>query len=173
MPLMYALREGQGVGLLIDINTIVGAVHVDFLGFQAATPPGAAALALATRCPVILAVSVRQADGQNRLIFHPPFPLIDTGDRKRDIVANTAQYMKAIEPYVLAHPEQYNWLHPRWRFRPDGSVWKLSMAAERQSAERTRPPLEPYPAVSPAQSQPSSGLGSQLPDLQPNVATAA
>jgi KDO2-lipid IV(A) lauroyltransferase len=140
MSLMYALREGKGVGLLVDINTIVGPVFVDFLGFSAASPPGAAALALATGCEVILAMSVRQPDGRHRLVFHPPFELIETGDRKRDIAANTEQYMKAIEPYVLAHPEQYNWLHPRWRLRPDGSVWKLSDSVQKMARERRGTP---------------------------------
>jgi KDO2-lipid IV(A) lauroyltransferase len=140
--LLHALRKGEGVGLMIDINTLDHGVFVDFLGFQAASPPGAAVLALATRAPVILAVSIRQPDGRHRIVCHPPFNLIDTGDRARDIVANTQQYMKAIEPYVLAHPEQYNWPHPRWRLRPDGSFWKLDMPRARLAAERGGPPRE-------------------------------
>jgi len=144
MSLMYELREGRGVGLLIDVNTTKAPVFVDFLGFAAASPPGAAALALATGCPVVLVVCHRQADGRHRLVFHAPFELIDTGDRQRDIAANTQQYMRAIEPYVLAYPEQYNWLHPRWRFRPDGSFWKLDMPCARMAAERGSPPCLPF-----------------------------
>jgi KDO2-lipid IV(A) lauroyltransferase len=143
LSLMYALREGRGVGLMIDQNTIQGGVFVDFLGFLAASPPGAAALALATRCPVMLAVSIREPDGRYRLIFHPPFELIDTGDRQRDIVANTQQYMKAIERYVLAFPEQYLWAHPRWRFRPNGRPWRLAVPSETMAAERITPPRRP------------------------------
>ena len=143
MPLLWNLREGQGVGLLVDVNTVSKPVFVDFLGFPAASPPGAALLALATRCPVILAVSIRQPDGRHRLVFHPPFELIDTGDRQRDIAANTLQYMKAIEPYVLAYPEQYHWTQPRWRYRPDGSSWNADMPFEKMAAERIGPELRP------------------------------
>jgi Kdo2-lipid IVA lauroyltransferase/acyltransferase len=143
MSLLYNLREGQGVGLMVDVNTVSKPVFVDFLGFLAASPPGTALLALETRCPVVLVVSIRQPDGRHRLIFHPPFKLIETGDRQRDITANTAQYMKAIEPYVLAHPEQYHWTQPRWRFRPDGSSWSLEMPVEKMAAERIGSPCQP------------------------------
>ena len=73
--------------------------------------------------------------------------MIDTGDRKRDIAANTRQYMKAIEPYVLAHPEQYNWLHPRWRFRPDRSFWKLDTPYPKMAAKRIGPARMPFQAI--------------------------
>jgi KDO2-lipid IV(A) lauroyltransferase len=85
---------------------------------------------------VILAMSVRQRDGRYRIIFHAPFKLIDSGNRRRDLVANTQQYMSAIERYVLAYPEQYNWPHPRWRYRPDGSFWSLDTPLEAMTAER-------------------------------------
>jgi KDO2-lipid IV(A) lauroyltransferase len=140
LSLMYALRDKQGVGLLIDQNTLDGGVFVEFLGFAAATPPGAAALALATGAPVVPAVAVRRADGRNRLIFHPPFPLIRTGDRKSDIVANTQQYTRAFESWILAYPEQYNWPHPRWRFRPDGGFWRAEQPRSGMERERLTPP---------------------------------
>jgi KDO2-lipid IV(A) lauroyltransferase len=143
LGLMYALRENQSVGLLVDTNTINDPVFVDFLGIPAATPRGAAALALATRCPVILAISIRQPDGRLRIYFEPPFPLIDTGERERDILANTQQYVRAIERYVLAHPEQYLWALPRWRRRPDGTDWGLSTPVEVLARERTGPPRIP------------------------------
>ena len=109
----------------------------------------AAALALATRCPVILAISVRQPNGRLRLFFEPPFPLIETGDHERDIHANTQQYVRAIERYVLAHPEQYLWMLPRWRRRPDGRDWRLSIPVEVMAQERTGPPrsLTPLPTT--------------------------
>jgi KDO2-lipid IV(A) lauroyltransferase len=147
LSLMYALREGRGVGLLIDINTLDAPVFADFLGFPAASPAGAAALALATGAPVLLAVAVRRPDGRHRLIFHEPFPLIRTGDRRADIAANTQQYHAALEPYILAHPEQYNWPHPRWRRRPDGSFWTLDQPVGRQAAERIGPPRQVTPTA--------------------------
>lgn len=133
---LYALREGDGVGMLVDMNTLSSPVFVDVLGIPAASPPGAAALAVTTGAPVILAMAVRQPDGKHHITFHPPFELIRTGNRKRDIELNTQQYMRAIDEYILKYPEQYNWPHPRWRLRPDGSFWTSStpIAAARQSA---------------------------------------
>lgn len=148
LTLRRNLRNGAWAGLIVDVNTLSHPVFADFLGYRAASPRGAAALALATGCPVVLCVSTRQADGRHRLVFLPPFRLIETGDRERDIAANTQQYMTAIEPHVLANPEQYNWLHPRWRFRPDGAFWRLETPIDEMRAERTAPPL-PFAPASP------------------------
>lgn len=142
MSFMYSLREGEGVGMLLDINTLSNPVFVDFLGYAAASPPGPAALALATDATVILCVAVRQPDGRHRLTFHEPFPLLRSGDKKKDIEANTRQYTAAIEPYLLAHPEQYNWPHPRWRLRPNGSFWTSKLPVEIARSERLRDPFE-------------------------------
>lgn len=147
MSLLCGLREGQGVGILVDVNTTSKPVFVQFLGFVAASARGAATLALATGCPVVLIISVRQADGRHRLIFHPPFDVIETGNHQQDIVANTQQFMKAIEPYVLAHPEQYHWMQHRWRYRPDGSCWKPDMLYEHMAAERIGPPCRITPEL--------------------------
>jgi len=143
LSLLGSLRQGHWVGLLVDVNTTSKPVFTDFLGFLAASPAGAAWLALKTRCPVVLAVSIRQPDGRHRILFHTPFELIDTGDHEQDIAANTRQYMKALEPYVLAHPEQYHWTQPRWRHRPDGSAWNLDMPYEQMAAERIGPARQP------------------------------
>jgi KDO2-lipid IV(A) lauroyltransferase len=151
MTLSYVLRDAGSVGLLVDMNTLDGPVFCDFLGYLAASPPGAAALALATDAPVILALAIRQTDGKHRMIFHPPFTTIRTGNKKRDIQANTQQYMKAIEGYVLAYPEQYNWPHPRWRYRPDGTFWTLehdsAELAKEQVGGARRPLVDPTPEV--------------------------
>lgn len=149
LALLDTLRRGDSVGLLIDQNTARGGVFVDFLGFPASTAPGAAALALQTGCPVILVMSVREPSGDHRIIFHRPFDLIRTGDWRRDLVANTQQYTQAIEQYVLAYPEQYFWMHPRWRFRPNKSWWSLAMPCEQMAAERRGPPRRPRAAPPP------------------------
>jgi KDO2-lipid IV(A) lauroyltransferase len=130
------LRAGHATCLLIDQNTLDRPLFVDFLGFPAASSAGVAALALATRVPVLLAMCVRQPDGRHHITYHPPFELIDTGNRACDLVANTQGYMTAIERYVLAYPEQYNWPHPRWRYRPDGSFWSLDTPVATMLAER-------------------------------------
>jgi hypothetical protein len=69
--------------------------------------------------------------------------LIETDDREHDIAANTQQYMDAIERYVAAFPEQYLWMLPRWRTRPDGTSWTAHTPVDQMVAERVRPPLRP------------------------------
>lgn len=151
MTLGYVVREGGNAGLLVDMNTLDNPAFVDFLGFKAASPPGAAALALSTGAAVMLAVSVRREDGKHRMIFHPPFETIRTGNKRRDVIANTQQYMKAIESYVLAFPEQYNWPHPRWRFRPNETYWTANMPIEEIEKERISPVLSRVPDPTPVE----------------------
>lgn len=136
MTLGYVLRDAGTVGMLVDMNTLDNPVFVDYMGYPAASPPGAAALALSTGARVMLAVAIRQPDGKHRIIFHPPFETIRTGNKKEDIRRNTEQYMQAIESYALAYPDQYNWPHPRWRYRPDGSFWTSDQPVDEQWAER-------------------------------------
>lgn len=138
LELAQRLMRGEGVGLVIDVNTLDDPVFVDVMGLPAASPPGVGALALLTRAPVILAVAIRLPDGRHRLVFEPPFPLIDTGRRRADIAANSAQYQRGLERHILAHPDQYNWPHPRWRRRPDGGSWTLSTPDRVVEAARVR-----------------------------------
>jgi lauroyl/myristoyl acyltransferase len=55
-----------------------------------------------------------------RLRFEPPVPLIRTGDNETDIIANTAKFTKVIEDVVRRYPDQWLWVHRRWKTRPPG-----------------------------------------------------
>lgn len=145
LELSQRLRRGESIGLLIDINTLDDPCFVDVLGVPAASPRGAAALALATGAPVLVAAAYRLPDGRHRLVFEPPLQLTDTGRRRADIDVNTAALQRALERHILAAPEQYNWPHPRWRLRPDGSRWTLATPLRAMEAERVRPRDEVLP----------------------------
>ena len=58
--------------------------------------------------------------GKYRLRFDPVLELIRTGDQERDIVANTQMFTKLIEDYVRKYPDQWLWVHRRWKTRPEG-----------------------------------------------------
>lgn len=113
------LRAGGCVAMLIDQNQRAGGVFVPFFGKLASTVPSPASLALKHDVPVLAGYTYRIGN-ELRHCFHcdPPFELIRTGDYRADVVANTALFTKRIEEFVRQHPDQWFWLHSRWRKRP-------------------------------------------------------
>ncbi len=118
--MIRALRRNRVVGLLIDqdIRKIPG-VFVPFFGRPAWTPAGAAQLALAVGCPVIPAFIHRRPDGTHLAEVHPPIPVPEGTDPADAVRELTAAATAAIEAQVRAHPEQWVWMHRRWRTRPE------------------------------------------------------
>ena len=120
--LIAAMRAGESVGILADQNVMPeGGVFVDFFGKTACTASGPARVALRTDAAVLPGFTVWDAQiGRYRLRFDPALPLIRTGDDEADAAANTAAFTKAIENYVRRYPEQWLWVHRRWKTRPPG-----------------------------------------------------
>ena len=118
---MRLLRENRGVAILIDQNVQEGdGVFVDFFGRAAATTTVAAALALKTGCALIPSHTELGADGRYTLTYEPALTWAPTGDRARDVEAITQRLTAAIEAWVRRRPEQWLWLHRRWKTRPEG-----------------------------------------------------
>jgi len=90
-------------------------VTVDFFGHPAGTFKSVALLALTTGAPVIPAYSWREPDGSHVLRFEEPLPLIECEDTSEAIRRNTRAYNAAIERMLLRHPEQWIWMHRRWK----------------------------------------------------------
>jgi KDO2-lipid IV(A) lauroyltransferase len=120
--LLSAMKKGEVVGILMDTNmTPPQGVFVDFFGIPAYTASGLARIALRTDAAVIPAFTIWDAKLRKyRLRFDPAVELIRTQDDERDIVANTAKFTKIIEHYVRRYPEQWLWVHRRWKTRPEG-----------------------------------------------------
>jgi KDO2-lipid IV(A) lauroyltransferase len=119
---LRVLREGGTLGILADLNTHPNeGVFVPFFGHLACTTSGVATLALRTNSVVIPTCAVWD-EKRGRFFFHgdPPVELVRTGDDKRDIETNTANFAAAIERMIRAYPEQWLWIHKRWRTRPPG-----------------------------------------------------
>lgn len=115
---LLALKRNELVAMLLDQNAGDDGVFVNFFGHLASSAPGAAVFALRTETVVLPAFSCRNPDDTHTLVVDPPVPLVRTSDYKQDIVTNTARYQKIIEEKVRAHPEQWFWLHKRWKSRP-------------------------------------------------------
>jgi len=120
--LIAAMRKGEAVGVLMDTNMISSqGVFVDFFGIQACTASGIARVALRTDAAVVPGFTIWDPMLKKyRLRFDPAAKLIRTGDTEADVVANTALFTKIIEDYVRRYPDQWLWVHRRWKTRPEG-----------------------------------------------------
>ena len=118
---LKTLKAGGVVGILADLNAArEEGVFVDFFGHQACTTAGIATLALRTGAVVLPGYILwDEAKQIHRLCFEPPVETINTGNPKVDIVANTARYAKVLEAVIRRHPDQWLWIHRRWKTRPE------------------------------------------------------
>lgn len=114
--LLAALRKGGALGMLIDQDTKVDGVWVPFFGRLAFTPVGAAKIALRQNTAVIPTFIERLEDGRHRATFQPPLDLPD------DPTEATALMTAKIEEQVRRRPEQWVWMHRRWRRQPPGAA---------------------------------------------------
>ena len=120
--LLSAMRAGETVGILMDTNmTPPQGVFVDFFGIPACTASGLARIALRTDAAVVPGFTVWDKTLRKYILrFDPAAELIRTGDSEADIVANTAKFTKVIEDVIRRYPDQWLWVHRRWKTRPAG-----------------------------------------------------
>ncbi len=120
--ILRILADGGTVGILSDHNTVLEeSVFVDFFGIPASTTSGLARIALRTDAAVVPGfLSWDSARRKYRLRFEPAIELARTGDEESDVRENTARFTKTIEDYVRAYPDQWLWVHKRWKTRPPG-----------------------------------------------------
>jgi len=111
--LLRTLRSGGALGMLIDQDTKVEGVWVDFFGRPAWTPVGAADIALRLGATVLPTFVERLPDGRHRARVEPPLEL------PAEPTAATRAMTAAIEAQIRRVPEQWVWMHRRWRRRPD------------------------------------------------------
>ncbi len=117
--LLRGIKENRMLGLLLDQNVDwYDGEWVDFFGRPACTNKGLALLARSTETPVIPYYNWRAEDGKFDVYFEPPVPLIKTGDKTQDIWDNTQNYTKVLEGIIRQRPEQWFWLHQRWKTKP-------------------------------------------------------
>jgi Kdo2-lipid IVA lauroyltransferase/acyltransferase len=116
------LREAGTVGILADQNTMPEeGVFVDFFGKTACTTTGIARIALHTDAAVVPGyVFWDEGIRKYRLRFEPLVDLVRTGNSEQDILVNTQKFAKVIEGIIRRHPEQWVWVHARWKMRPKG-----------------------------------------------------
>jgi KDO2-lipid IV(A) lauroyltransferase len=116
------LRQGETVGVLIDHNASLDeGVFVDFFGVPACTTSGLARVALRTDAAVVPGFLLWDPDLRKyRLRLDKPIELVRTCDEERDIRENSARFTRVVEECVRRNPDQWLWVHKRWKTRPPG-----------------------------------------------------
>lgn len=123
LRLLKALKSGGSVAILIDQDTKVKSRFVPFFGTPAATPVGAAILAIKTGAAVVPTyVYLDESDWKQHMYILPEIPTIVTGDDEHDMVENTKVYTKFIEDTIRKYPTQWVWMHERWKTRPGEEI---------------------------------------------------
>ena len=120
--LLAALRSGETVGILMDTNmTPPQGIFADFFGKPACTASGLARVALRTGAAVVPGFAVWDPK-LRKYVLHmaPALELTRTGDTEADVAANTTRFNQVIEDFVRRYPEQWLWVHRRWKTRPPG-----------------------------------------------------
>ncbi|MBF0261791.1 MAG: lysophospholipid acyltransferase family protein [Magnetococcales bacterium] len=127
--IVRAMQERKVMGFMTDINTREGGVTASFLGVPAQCPPGPARLALKFNTPILPIIATRAGWGEAVFRVGEPIEPQAGGASEERVVALTEAINAAFVPWVHEYAEQYNWLHARWRARPDGSLWRPEQAA--------------------------------------------
>jgi phosphopantetheine--protein transferase-like protein len=115
------LEQGHAIVCVFDQHASgKDGLVVDFFGHPASTFKNVALLALTTRAPVIPAYTWREPDGRHVLRFEDPLPLIECDNDREAIERNTRAYNAALERMLVRHPEQWIWMHRRWKGQRPG-----------------------------------------------------
>ena len=122
--LLSEMRAGRTVGILMDTNmTPPQGIFVPFFGVQACTASGAARIAQRTGAAVLPGFLLwEQAEGRYVLRFGEEIEVARTEDAEEDTRRNTARFTAVLESYVRRYPEQWLWMHRRWKTRPPGEA---------------------------------------------------
>lgn len=115
-----ALEQNHAVIFVLDQHASLAnkdGIAVEFFGVKAGTYRSLATLARYTGVPVIPAAGYRLPNGKHVLEFFDPIHWKDYGTTQESLYYNTLAYNQALERIVLAHPEQWNWMHKRWKLK--------------------------------------------------------
>ena len=118
---LRALKAGGGIAFLIDQNVQEkDGIFVDFFGRPAATTTVVAALAVKTGCALVPARATIGPDRRYRAVYDPPIEWTPSGDKQADIARITQELTRVIEGWIREQPEQWLWIHRRWKTQPSG-----------------------------------------------------
>jgi KDO2-lipid IV(A) lauroyltransferase len=113
--ILKKLSEGQAVGILADQSAPMEGIYVDFFGRPAATHDGPAIFSLRIGAPLVIGFLVRQAKGRYEIRYEE-IPATDLHDySEENVVELTRRHVAVLERYVRQYPDQWLWMHRRWK----------------------------------------------------------
>ncbi|QPJ65452.1 MAG: lysophospholipid acyltransferase family protein [Candidatus Nitrohelix vancouverensis] len=118
VKIFRALKDNEAVAVMMDQNTAIGGVFVDFFGKKAGSPTGAARLSLSSGAAVIPLFCYPQKDGSYRVQYGPELRIDKGGDKKEAILNGAQECQNYIEAEIRKQPEAWMWIHRRWKTRP-------------------------------------------------------
>ena len=119
--ILALLKKNETVGILLDqYATNKDAIKADFFGIPAETNYGLALIALKTGAPVVPAFMVRDESGRYRCVYEKAIELDKGDDLQEDIKEATSRFNEILERAVRRYPEQWFWVHNRWKVKKYG-----------------------------------------------------
>jgi KDO2-lipid IV(A) lauroyltransferase len=120
--ILRVLRGGGSVGVLADVNSHPKeGVFVPFFGIPACTASGVAMLAIRANAVIVPMWAMwDEQKGKYKIVHDDIIEPVNSGNRERDIEETTTLYVAATERVIRAHPDQWIWIHRRWKTRPPG-----------------------------------------------------
>ena len=118
--LLRVLKNGGMIGILADqdVDSVDG-VFVKFFGHDAFTPVAPVKIALATGAKIVPAFVVRKSDNSYRFVAEKPMTLSSSGDKEADVKRYTQEWTDTLEKHIRKDPEQWVWVHKRWKTKND------------------------------------------------------
>jgi Kdo2-lipid IVA lauroyltransferase/acyltransferase len=147
---LTALRHGDIVAILIDQNVQAkDGIFVRFFGRPACTTTVAAAIALKTSCAIVPVHCILQRNGRYRMVYGPRVDWAGTGRRDEDVEALTQHMTTIIEGWVRENPEQWLWLHRRWKTTPPPPPLEVPSLPGLEGSTIPAEPSSPLAVVAP------------------------
>ena len=115
---LRALKNNEAVGFFADQNAGDQGVFIDFFGKPASTSRAPVTIALKTGTPILFTLDIRQPDDQHHVYISPPIHLDPSDDTETDVIEYTTFLVRELEKYIEKYPEQWLWLHNRWKTQP-------------------------------------------------------
>ncbi|MFA6281197.1 MAG: lysophospholipid acyltransferase family protein [Candidatus Omnitrophota bacterium] len=130
MNMLRVLRNNEIIITQIDQNFGAGGVWVKFFGKLAATPVGPITLSMRTKAKIIPAFIYRTGLGKHCIKIFKEEPLIQASDKDEMILKNAANLSHFIEKWITDYPEQWGWIHRRWKSQPSETMRAMKFRVE-------------------------------------------